>query len=185
MTTTTAVKRETPQPLPKLAPRWRHYINQRAGFAIGVPPRWKIAPRRRATLLRSPDRLIAVSATADRSPAGRGGSLDAYAKRTLQGLSEGRPEPDGGPALYEHLRPGRARRFRDTYDAVAIPALGRGAKGGVPQRLLLVVERRDALVTYPILVASNASHRSRFAGQVPTMLRTLRGRPPGEGGSRR
>jgi hypothetical protein len=52
------------------------------------------------------------------------------------------------------------------------------AKGGIPQRVLVVVERHPGLATYTAVVATNAK---RAAGsrrdEIRRMLRSLRGRP--------
>jgi hypothetical protein len=170
---------ETVQPLPKLPGGWRHYVNRRAGFAIGLPPGWKASIVKPSSLLRSPDHLVAVSISADRTEEALATPLERYALDTRNALDDLRPS--GEAPLYENVNGGHPRDFKARYDAVAVPARGRAAKGGLPQRLLLVVIRRDSLATYPILVAANARRGSPFRGQVPGMLRTLRGRPVGAG----
>jgi hypothetical protein len=158
---------ETTERLPKLPRDWTREVSRGAGFAIGVPPRWTADERRRSALFRSPDRLVAVSVSADRTPDGLAVPLDEYAPRVADAL-------DG----FRNLKVGKPRPFRAHYEAVAVPASGK-AKGGVPQRLLVVVERRGGLVTYTLLVARNATvsggaHRD----EIRRMVRSLRGRQP-------
>src|SRR5688572_20394655 len=59
--------RETVDKLPELPPDWKPYVNRQVGFAIGRPPGWRAEHRGGSTLLRSPDRLVAVSISADRT----------------------------------------------------------------------------------------------------------------------
>ncbi|HVE67811.1 MAG TPA: hypothetical protein VNB64_04445, partial [Solirubrobacteraceae bacterium] len=45
---------------------WTRVVNRRAGFSLGIPPGWTARGARGATLVRSGDRLLAVSIAADR-----------------------------------------------------------------------------------------------------------------------
>jgi hypothetical protein len=158
---------ETADPLPKLPKRWGRHANPELGFAIGVPPRWSADDRRRSSLFRSPDRLVAVSVSADRSEGGLAVPIEEFALRVTKAL------PD-----LKRLRAERPRPFRARYDAAAVTATAR-SPAGVPQRLLLVVERREPFATYTAVVAANArqgagAHRD----EVLRMLRSLRGRRP-------
>jgi hypothetical protein len=50
--------------------------------------------------------------------------------------------------------------------------------------MLFIALRRPGVVTYPVLVASNARRDSRYYNaEALRMVRTLRGRPPGAGAS--
>jgi hypothetical protein len=158
---------ETSEPLPKLPREWSREVSRSAGFAIGVPPRWTASERRRSALFRSPDRLVAVSVSADRTVEGLAVPLDEYATRVADALRG-----------FSNLKVGKSRPFRAHYEAVAVPATG-DAKGGVPQRLLVVVERRGGLVTYTLLVARNAKVGAGAHGdEIRRMVRSLRGRQP-------
>jgi hypothetical protein len=158
---------ETSDPLPKLPRDWSREVSRDVGFAIGVPPRWTASERRRSSLFRSPDRLVPVSVSADRTAEGLAVPLDEYATRVADSLRG-----------FRNLKAGKPRPFRAHYDAVAVPATG-DANGGVPQRLLVVVERRDGLVTYTLLVARNAKVGAGAHGdEVRRMVRSLRGRQP-------
>jgi hypothetical protein len=158
---------ETSDPLPKLPRDWKREVNRRAGFAIGVPPGWSARDRRRSSLFRSPDLLVAVSVSADRSQEGLAVPLEEFANRVADALRG-----------FKRLRTGRPRPFRARYEAVAVPGSGQSAKGGVPQNLLVVVERDEGVATYTALVARNAKPGARsHRDEVSRMVRSLRSRP--------
>jgi hypothetical protein len=157
--------RETADPLPKLPKRWSRHVNRRLGFAIGVPPRWSAGDRRRSSLFRSPDRLVAVSVSADRTEGGLSLPIEEFARRVTKAL------PD-----LKRLRAERPRPFRARYDAAAVTATAR-LHGGLRQRLLVVVQRREPFVTFTAVVAANAKQGARaHRDEVVRMLRSLRGR---------
>ena len=156
---------ETVDKLPKLPPGWKPYVNHRAGFAIGRAPGWR--PRRRGTttLLTSPDRLVAVSISADRSSEAIEFPLDDYAEQATEALRFG------------HIDARRPHRFKADYNAEAVEATGR-TRSGPRQRLTFIALRRDHVATYAVLVARNAERDTRYYDQEALrMIRTLRGRP--------
>ena len=158
---------ETVDKLPKLPPGWKPYVNHRAGFAIGRAPGWR--PRRRGTttLLTSPDRLVAVSISADRTSEAIEFPLDDYAEQATEALRFG------------HIDAGRPHRFAARYDGEAVDATGR-SRSGLRQRLTFIALRRDHVATYAVLVARNAERDTRYYEQEALrMIRTLRGRPVG------
>lgn len=158
---------ETVDPLPELPRGWREHVNHEAGFAIGVPPGWSARARGTSSLFRSPDRLVAVSVSADRTVEALRIPLEDYATEATRALPG-----------FKDLEVGEPRPFQSRYEGVAVPAAGREAKSGVRQRLLFVAMRRDDLATYPVLVASNARRaRERDRSEALRMMRTLRGRP--------
>jgi hypothetical protein len=159
--------RETVDKLPKLPEGWKQYVNRQVGFAIGRPPGWRAEHRGNSTLLRSPDRLVAVSIAADRTFDAVGFPLDDYVVQATEALPR-----------FKRLKVGRPRKFRDEYPAQAVGATG--IKDGVRQELLFIALRRRGVVTYPILVARNAEKRSGYyQAEALRMVRTLRGRPLG------
>jgi hypothetical protein len=159
--------RETADPLPKLPREWKRHVNRKGGFAIGVPPGWSAKDRGRDSLFRSGDRLVAVSVSADRGAGALALPVDEFAERVADAL----------PRL-KRLRAQRARPFKARYEASAVPATARAAGSGVPQRLLVVVQRREGLATYTVLVARNAKRGGRaHRDEIHRMLRSLRGRP--------
>ena len=158
---------ETVDELPKLPPGWTSYVNHRVGFAIGRAPGWR--PRRHgtATLLTSPDRLVAVSISADRTSEAIEFPLDDYAEQATEALRFG------------HIDAHRPHRFEAPYKAEAVDATGR-SRSGLRQRLTFIALRRDHLATYAVLVARNAERDTRYYEQEALrMIRTLRGRPVG------
>jgi hypothetical protein len=156
---------EKADPLPKLPDGWSRHANRKLGFAIGVPPHWSVNDRRRSSLFRSADRLVAVSVSADRTEGGLAVPIDEFAERVTKAL------PD-----LRDLKAMRPRAFRARYDAAAVTATAK-SKGGVPQRLLVVVERREPFATYTAVVAANAKQGAgAHRDEVLRMLRSLRGR---------
>jgi hypothetical protein len=150
----------------KLPPGWRRHISEVGGFAIGVPPGWKVRDRAAATVMQSKGRLVIVSVTSDRTKDALGASLEDYAleaARRLRGL--------------RRLRTGEARPFPSRYPAVAVR--GRGvARTGIRERLLLVITRRPEIAAYAILVARNAvPAAARDARRAKRVIRSLTGRP--------
>jgi hypothetical protein len=159
---------ETVDKLPKLPPGWHEYVNHRAGFALGRAPGWRAKRDGGGSLLRSPDRLVAISISADRTREAIEFPLGEYALEAAKAL----------PGFHDlHVK--RPRRFKAQYNSQAVEAKGR-AKGGVRQSLLFIAMRRDHLATYPVLVASNAERDTRFyEDEALRIVRTLRGRPIG------
>ena len=118
-----------------------------------------------STLLRSPDRLVAVSISADRTLEAVEFPLDDYVEQAAEALPR-----------FKKLKVGRPRPFRDEYPAQAVGATG--VKDGVRQRLLFIALRRRGVVTYAVLVARNAEKQSGYYyDEGLRMVRTLRGRP--------
>jgi hypothetical protein len=162
---------ETVQKLPKLPDGWKRYENRRGGFVVGLPPGWKASKRDRepTSLIRSYDRLVAISISPDRTPEGLDLDLDQFATRAIDSLSglERRASPSA-PRAYEHR-----------YEAVRSTVEGKESDSGVRQRVSVIVLRRDLLVTFTVVIAANADQRARpserLAGEV---VATLRSRPP-------
>ena len=92
--------------------------------------------------------------------------LDQYATDTLANL-------DG----FTGLKPTGNRAYPAQYPAAIATADGKLSSSGVPQRLTLVVLRREGLATYPVLATHNAKVSSPFVRQVEAIIHSLRGRP--------
>lgn len=164
---------ETAHQVPKLPEGWTVKRNAAAGFAIGVAPGWQARNDGISMTLRSPDRLVAATVVADRSDEAVEAELDELAETTITAI--------GG---IRDLEPGETRRFGHRYEAVAIEAGGVGGKRDVKQDILLVVLRRETLATFTVLVASNADEdTSAYEDDLRRMIRSLRSRPVGGGGS--
>jgi hypothetical protein len=159
---------ETVDKLPKLPVGWHKYVNHRAGFAIGRAPGWRAEREGASTLLRSPDQLVAISISADRTTEAVEFPLDDYAEQALEALPR-----------FDHLKSRKAHRFEARYQAEAVEATGR-SRGGLRQQLTFIAMRRKHLATYAVLVARNAERNTRFyEREALRMVRTLRGRPIG------
>ena len=158
--------REKADKLPKLPEGWKPYVDRRVGLAIGRAPGWLARTRGRSVLLRSPDRLVAISISADRTVEAVEFPLDDFVV-------------DAAGALpgYRRLKVGRPRPFTAKYPARSVRATG--IENGVRQSMLFVALRRKGLVTYPVLVARNDETRSvYYYDEGLRIVRTLRGRPP-------
>ena len=159
---------ETVDQVPDLPPRWEVHVNRAGGFAFGLPPGWKADDRRGSTVVRSFDRLVVVQITSDRTTEALETPLDEFATRALAAL----------PGFEHKLEPSEPRKAKHRYEAVAVTATGKAAKSGVPERVRLIVLRRDRLVTFTVVIAAN---RARPAGAseavAMALVRTLRSRP--------
>jgi hypothetical protein len=161
-------RKETVEKLPKLPPGWHRFVNRRAGFAIGRAPGWRAKRDGATTLLRSPDRLVAISISADRTGEAIEFPLGDYAREAAKALPG-----------FHHLDVRRPHRVKAHYNSQGVEAKGR-SKGGVRQNLLFIAMRRDHLATYAVLIASNADRKTGFyENEALRIVRTLRGRPAG------
>jgi hypothetical protein len=161
--------RETVHHVPRLPDDFRREVNRAGGFGLGVPRGWKVGDRGSGSLIRSFDRLVATSIVADRTRAAQQVPVNEYATRAAEAL----PGYRGG------LRLQRPQHFPHRYHGVEVGAVGT-AKGGIDQRVSVIVLRRDQLVTFTIVLAKNAKQATgpskRLAERV---IDTLRSRPPG------
>jgi hypothetical protein len=73
-------------PAPRIPSGFRLVENARQGFALAVPSRWDARIRRGATLIRSDDRLLALTIGFDASPEGRRLDPGEHALATLREL---------------------------------------------------------------------------------------------------
>ncbi|HEY8466992.1 MAG TPA: hypothetical protein VIL04_09335 [Solirubrobacterales bacterium] len=161
---------ETAHKLPKLKRGWDPHLNRRTGIAIGEPPGWTARDRGTTTILRSPDKLIAITVTPDRTDEALGIPLAQFAARTFAAL----------PGFEGELRPSEPRPFAARYPAVQVVGRGTAADTGVRQRLRVVVMRRDELVTVVAVIAENARRADKvFSRNAIDAVRTIRTRPVG------
>jgi hypothetical protein len=146
--------------------------NDRAGFTIAAPRRWSARTRRRATLLRAADRLVAVTLNADRSSQGRETPAPGYARDVLEEL----PGFEGDLSA-------RVRRVRGApYRSARVDGVGSVRTSRRAQRITVAVYQRPGLVTYAAVVFRNAFAAPRADDRVVNrMLGTFRARPPGAG----
>jgi hypothetical protein len=158
---------ETLQPLPKLPPGWRPVRNGSEGFAFGLPPGWQERETRAGTsLLRTADRRIAVSISADRTDQALTQLLGDYAIGAAASL--------GG---LKRIKVRATAPFPHRYAAVRVEAAGVGA-GGVHEKAFLVALRRDHLVTFVVASLRRARvPNALYRAQVTRIVKTLRSRP--------
>ena len=159
---------ETVDKLPKLPASWHRFVDERGGFALGLPRGWTVRRTGSNALIRSYDHLVAVSVAPDRSPGALEVPIEDFATRTADAL----------PGLRGELRRAEMRRYRHRYDGTEIRARAT-ARGGIDQRLSVIVLRRDSVATLTVVVAANAKPAAepslRLARHVVATLRT---RPP-------
>jgi hypothetical protein len=167
--TSSTTPAETAQRLPKLPAGWRPHANPAIGYAIGLAPGWKARDvHGQVSLIRSPDHLVSVRLTADRTPEALDVPVTEFASQALESLPG-----------YGRLPAGRARRVRGTplqageADAVAV-----AKSNGVRTELRVVVLRRPELVNYTAVVSANAAQAPPAEVALALrMLGTLRDRP--------
>jgi hypothetical protein len=167
--TTVATRPETPQPLPKLPPGWHADANRSIGYAIGLPPGWKARDvHGQVTLIRSPDHLVSVRLTADRTPEALGVPVTDFASQALASLPG-----------YGSLPSGSAHRTGSHPLQIAqANAVAEAKSNGVRTALSAVVVRRPRIVNYTAIVAANATRAPSWEVALALrMLRTLRDRP--------
>jgi hypothetical protein len=162
-----ADRAETAEPLPGLPDGWYEQVNERGGFAFGLPAGWSAQGRGPVTLALSPDGQVAVSISADRT----GEALET----PLVALARGVGSSLTGFAEIEISLP---KRLVGHYPGVRLRASGHGGEKG-DQGLEIVVLRRDGLAVFTILVARRSSVAGdAHEGEVKLLIASLRGRPP-------
>lgn len=160
--------RETSEQLPKLPRRWSEQVDRRGGFAFGLPPGWTASDRGAGSLIRSYDRLVAISVVADRTEAARETELPDYVTDTADALPGFRGELD-----VKGMFP-----FADHYQTTQVKATGI-AEGGVEQKVLVIALRRGRIVTVTAVIAANAKHAAADSVHLAKrVVHTLRTRPP-------
>jgi hypothetical protein len=159
---------ETAHPLPKLPAGWKPEANRAGGFAFGLPRGWKAESSGITSLVRSFDRLVAVSIAPDRTSEAIETPLEDFATRALAAL----------PGFEGEVEAGSPRPFDHRYRAVRIEASGTAAESGLRQRIRIIVLRRDRQATFAVVIAANADPRTRASERVAERLvETLRSRP--------
>ena len=158
---------ETVHELPELPDRWGEQLNRAGGFALGVPPGWRARNQGISTIVRSFDRLAAVSITPDRTAEANDVALPDFATRALVAL----------PGFEEDPSPRGEGSYAHRYAGFEARASGTATGSGVEQRLRLVVLRRGRLVTFTVVIAANA-HGGRASERIAErVVRTIRSRP--------
>jgi hypothetical protein len=160
--------KETRDPLPDRPQDWERFINERGGYALLLPRGWEAKSEGPQTLIRSFDRLVAISIAPDRSAAARATAINDYATNTgdrLRGFKGGF-EPKG-------MRP-----LKHRYEAVEVYGSGR-SRDGVDQKASVIVLRRGEVATLTAVLAANAKPAARQSVRLARRsIGTLRTRPP-------
>jgi hypothetical protein len=154
----------------KLPEGWKRLVNRKAGFSVGLPPGWNARGARGATLVRSGDRLMAVSITADRSPDGKDLKPTAYVERLVGALPG-----------YRKLKVGKPRPVPGAhYPGAQVAATGVFRRTHVRQAIQGVALQRRGRVTYALIFFRTArSPAALYRPAVAGMIRTFRARAPG------
>ena len=150
-------------------PGWRTFANRAAGFTLSMPREWSARTRRNATLIRSDDRLLAVTVAADRSAAGRDTRPRRYARETFRAL----------PGFRRKRRLGGGDVPGSPYAAARVDGRGVLARRRQPQRMTVAALRRPGRVTFTVVAFSaDAPQSARHRRALATLLGSLRGRRP-------
>lgn len=153
----------------KPPPGWRVVRNRRAGFSVSVPRVWTARKRGTATLIRSADRLVSLTAAADRTTEELTRSPEAFARQTIRHL----------PGFRGRVGRGTRRVGGSPYRTARVEARGRVRTSPVLQRITAAVYQRPGFVTYELLVFRNARVRPRFNELVVRrLLRSFRAQAP-------
>jgi hypothetical protein len=165
--TTARVERGDPPAPPPRA--WRTVRNRSAGFTVSVPNSWRADGPRRRTVIRSDDRLVAISISADRTERGQKLSAGTYARRTIRTIPK-----------FAGIVGKRVRRVPGAkYESAMITATGTVAPSNLSQRITVAVFHRPELVTYGALVFRNAGVKPSFNdAKINQILRSFRAQPP-------
>jgi hypothetical protein len=154
----------------KPPPGWRTVRNVRAGFTIAVPRSWPARTKRGATLIRSEDRLVAMTVGADRGKAGRESAPADYARETLQEL----PGFEGSVSTAVRPIPSVP------YGTARVDGVGTVRTSRRAQRITVVAYHRPGLVTFAAIAFRNARLAVDLDEAVlRRALRTFRAGPPG------
>jgi len=136
--------------------------NPNAAFSVAAPRSWRVSQRPRATLISSPDRTVAVTLVADRSPAGRETAADDYARQTLAELPgfEGSVDAEAKPVV------------GSPYSSAQVQGRGKLPRSRALQRITVAAFHRPRRVTYAVVAFRQ---RDVPVGTLERMLTTVRG----------
>ena len=157
--------RERSDPPAKPPTGWRTFANGRAGFTLSVPPAWPARARGSATLIRSSDRLVAVTVAADRSEAARTTPPRGYARRTFRALPG-----------FRNLKVNAVRKVEHSpYPSARVDGAGTLAERRQRQHITVAAFQRPHRVTYTVVAFSSSAAHS---AEIDVMLASLRARRP-------
>jgi hypothetical protein len=154
---------------PSLPAGWRRVVNPRAGYNFAVPPGWSARGGAGSTQLRSFDRALAGSVTADRSDQGLTLAPAVYARRAARSLSG-----------YRGLTVGRPHRIIGVrYPTASVTATGTLRRTRIGQAIVVFALKPRAGATYSmVFFRSAAVSPDRYASLLATIVRSLRVQAP-------
>jgi len=167
---------ETPQRVTGLPPGWTVERNAAQGFSLGAPPGWRQGERCLdgngsdvpVTVLCSPDKLVTLSISADRTGEALEIEPGEFAARAMAGLADS----------YMGLEPGAPKPFEARYEGAFVEATAKALATGVRQNVIVVVLRRDDIANFTAVIAANAEQPTGPAVKLAEeALRTLRSQP--------
>lgn len=160
---------------------WETISNDTQGFEIGAPPGWgegeacgpqAPAARGGTTLLCSPDRLVTVNVSVDRTSEALDLSPDESATRMLEAIS--------AQSFEGKLEPAKPRLVKGHYDGASVESEGRS--GDLRQTVEVVVLQREQLAAISAVIAANAEENAEAGVKLAEQaLGTLRTQPVGSG----
>jgi len=157
---------------------WTIERNPAQGFSLGAPPGWrqgtdcfaKGGVELPTTILCSPDKLVTLSISADRTADALELDPKEFAARTMEGLGDS----------YDGLQSSKPKPFKAHYPGAIVEGTGTAAGTGVPQDVSVVVLRRDDVANFTAVIAANAGQPTGLAaGLAEDALTTLRSQPVG------
>lgn len=156
---------------------WEQVTNTEGGFSFGIPPGWteRPTPGGLGSVATSPDELVAVTITSDRTRGALELPLDEFATRTAEALGS----DVVGKDQFEDLFVTRAVPFKAPYEASAVRASGKSSRTGVEELILVVVLREPETASYVVVSRENAEEKSEISSRddVKAIIRSLRGEP--------
>ena len=149
---------------------WRTVSNRVAGFTLSVPADWSVRKRESATLIRSDDRVLAVTVAADRSEPGRTTPAARYAREAF----------DAMPGFRRLRVRGSGKVRRSPYETGRVTGKGTLESRGQPQHVQVAAFRRPGRVTYTaVAFGADIGGRMPHRRQLDTLLASFRARRPG------
>jgi hypothetical protein len=161
---------------------WTLVRSPQQGLRLGAPPGWRRAgeclpqgvPPGEVTVICSPDKLVTLSVSADRSAEALELEPDEFATRALAGL--------GRSGYRQDLEPSDPKPFRARYAGARVDATGTAAGTGVRQNVSVIVLRREGIATFTAVIAANAERPTEPAVKLAEQaLTTLRSQPAAAG----
>jgi hypothetical protein len=173
--TTGEAPTETAERVGNLPDGWERLTNDAQGFEIGVPPGWgegkacgKRAPAAASgtTLLCSPDRLVTLNVSVDRTNEALEVEPSEAATRTAEAISA--QNFDG------KLDPGSPKRVKGHYNGASLSTEGKA--GNVDQEVEVYVLQREGIAVITAVIAANADENAdagvKLAEEAVLSLRT-------------